>query len=61
MAAKLTKATAAAAAQQKAYQAQQQTQQENRRPSLISMLSLSRPSGQQHFDPSREPKLHGLP
>ncbi|RSH77889.1 uncharacterized protein EHS24_002960 [Apiotrichum porosum] len=35
-----------------------------RRP-LLSMLSLTRPSilkePTRHFDPSREPKLHGLP
>jgi hypothetical protein len=56
MATKVSQATAAAAAQQKALQ---QQQDQPRRPSLISLLSLARPTG--HFDPSREPKLHGLP
>lgn len=51
----VAKATAAATKQQ----AQQPKEQPKRGP-LMSLLSLTRPREEAHFDPSKNPKLHHL-
>ncbi|EJT46299.1 hypothetical protein A1Q2_01578 [Trichosporon asahii var. asahii CBS 8904] len=54
----LAKANAAAQAATK--QQQQEPAQQPKRGPLMSLLSLTRPREESHFDPSKNPKLHHL-